>query len=315
MIRPQVLVLANLHDFSTDKVCVELATADVPFLRLNRDGMADVRVRLDPLAARLDVYAEGQQWSVDSTVRSVWFRQPTYLRNPDGRVIPAADQLERSQWMAFIRALSVFETRWVNDPAATYRAESKAWQLRIAREAGFDVPATLITNDVDAPVAAQLGEPLALKALDTVLLREGEEQFFAFTQLLSWADCRSEDFKRVPVTLQAALIDKLDLRVTIIGDRLWCVAIRSAGEGIEGDWRLRKKGDLVYEPFSMPPAIESLCFALMARMDLVMGCIDLAIAGGRYWFIEINPTGEWGWLDSRERPLARTIAETLSCPR
>jgi hypothetical protein len=311
--RPQVVILSNLHDFSTDKVCLELAAAGVPFLRLNREGLSDLRLRLDPVEPRLEVFHEGLSWTVDQTVKSVWFRQPTYLRNPDGRIVSAAEQLHRSQWMAFVRALSVFDqARWVNDPAATYRAESKAWQLRIAREIGFDVPATLITNDAEAPVEARLGEMVALKALDTILLREGDDQLFAFTQLMPWADCRGEDLRAVPLTVQAALLDKLDLRVTVVGDRLWCVSIRCGGAGIEGDWRLRKKVELAYDAFDLPSEVEAQCYALLRRMDLVMGCIDLAIADGRYWFIEINPTGEWGWLNSEERPIARTIAGTLA---
>ena len=41
--------------------------------------------------------------------------------------------------------------------------------------------------------------------------------------------------------------------------------------------------------------------------------IDLAVVDGRTWFIEINPTGEWGWLDTEARPIAAAIAEMLSC--
>lgn len=313
MRRPKVLILANLHDFSTDKVCVALADAGVPFLRLNRDALVDLRVRLDPVAPTLEVQHGANAWVIDEGLTSVWFRQPTYLRNPEGRILSAAEQLSRSQAMAFIRALSVFDhTRWVNDPAATYRAENKAWQLRVARQVGFDVPQTLITNDAEAATSDRFGSVVALKAVDTVLLREHGDQLFAFTQLLPLAECREEDLAAVPVILQAALQNKLDLRVTVVGDRLWCVAIRCGGGGVEGDWRLRKKDELAYEAYDLPPEIEAVCHTLMQRMNLVMGCIDLAIADGRVWFIEINPTGEWGWLDTPERPIAKVIAEVLA---
>lgn len=46
-------------------------------------------------------------------------------------------------------------------------------------------------------------------------------------------------------------------------------------------------------------------------MGLVYGAIDLAVSGDRFIFIEINPTGEWGWLDNPERPLAKAIAAAL----
>lgn len=314
MIRPTVLVLANLHDFSSDKVCLALAQAGVTYLRLNRDQLAELQLRLFPIEPRLEVEFNDQTWIVDKTLQSVWFRQPTYLRNSEGRILTAAEQLDRSQWMAFIRALSVFEeARWVNDPAATFRAENKAWQLRVASTIGFDVPTTLISNDPTAPVPATIGDPVALKALDTVLLREGETQTFAFTQIVPWVACSGEDFHKIPSTLQMALHNKLDLRVTIIGEKLWCVAIRYKEKGIEGDWRLHKKGELSYETFDLPDETARRCFALMRRMGLIMAGIDLALSDNHYWFIEINPTGEWGWLDSPARPIASAIATALSC--
>lgn len=311
--RPTVLILANLHDFSSDKVCWALAQEGITYLRLNRDQLTDLRLCLDPVAPRLRVEFEEQTWVVDETLKSVWYRQPTYLRNSEGRALLPAEQLSRSQWMAFMRALSVFENAlWVNDPSATFRAENKAWQLRIASTIGFDVPETLISNDSAAPVLEKIGDTVALKSLDTVLLREGDTQTFAFTQIVPWSACAGSEFQKIPSTLQAVLRDKLDLRVTVVGERFWCVAIRYKENGIEGDWRLNKKDELTYEDFELPDEVKKYCFALMRRMGLVMAGIDLALSDHRYWFIEINPTGEWGWLESRTRPIASAIASVLT---
>jgi hypothetical protein len=314
VIKPIVLILANLHDFSSDKVCLALAQKNVTYLRLNRDQLSELRLCLDPIEPRLKVEYKDQTWIVDETLRSVWFRQPTYLRNAEGRILTATEQLYRSQWMAFIRALSVFENAlWINDPAATFRAENKAWQLRIASVVGFDVPKTLISNDPNTPVPETIGDPFALKALDTVLLREGETQAFAFTQIVSWLTCNGDDFQKIPSTLQTALHDKLDLRVTIVGEQFWCVAILRNAHGVDGDWRLHKKGELSYEPYELPDVVVNRCFMIMRQMGLVMAGIDLAFSEQRYWFIEINPTGEWGWLESPIRPIASTISSVLSC--
>ena len=35
----------------------------------------------------------------------------------------------------------------------------------------------------------------------------------------------------------------------------------------------------------------------MNRLHLNFGGIDLAYVDGEYYFIEVNPTGEWGWLE------------------
>ena len=34
----------------------------------------------------------------------------------------------------------------------------------------------------------------------------------------------------------------------------------------------------------------------MKNLNLSFGGVDLAFSKGKYYFIEVNPTGEWGWL-------------------
>lgn len=309
----QVLVLANLHDFPTDRICVELDRLGICYARLNREDLGAAVVRLDPIEPRLEIDVEDQRWLVDQTLKAVWWRQPTFLRNIPHQPLSLDEQLDRSQWPAFLRGLMLFdEARWLNDPAATYRAECKPWQLRQAARLGFNTPATLITNDPNAPVATTLGETVAVKSVDTVLLREGGRQFFAYTQLLDWSICAAPALRAAPVLAQKVISPKLDLRVTVLGDHVWAVSVEVEGAGIEGDWRLRKKEQLDYPDFALPPEVADLCIALVRHMGLVYGAIDLALSDGRFVFIEINPTGEWGWLDTPERPIAATIARALA---
>lgn len=309
----EVLLLTNLHDFPSDRICHELQQLGVRYARLNRESLGAATVQLIPQEPRLEVRLDGHTWIVDGNLKSVWWRQPTYLRNTPHQPLSLDDQLERSQWPAFLRGLMLFEeARWLNDPRATYRAESKPWQLRQAHKYGFDTPETVITNDPDAPIAVRIGERVAVKSVDTVLLRENNRQFFAYTQLLDWADCATPALRIAPVLVQEVLEPKLDLRVTVLGEQVWTVSIQANETGIEGDWRLLKKDQLAYPTFVLPPEIEQRCIALVREMGLVYGAIDLALCGDRYVFIEINPTGEWGWLDCPARPIARAIAEALN---
>ena len=204
--------------------------------------------------------------------------------------------------------------QWVNHPAATYRAETKAVQLREAAALGFDVPATVMTNDPAFDAESQVGQDIALKSIDTLLLREDAEQLFGYTTLTDWQSVATEQLQSAPATVQAALKDKLDLRVTVIGRQAWCVSIKKKGKLIDGDWRLTPKADLQIDDHLLPPDVSKRCIALVDTMGLRYGAIDLALQDGVYWFIEINPTGEWGWLDCESRPLASHITEHLTCP-
>ena len=100
---------------------------------------------------RLQVRGLGLKAEVGSDLAAVWFRAPVFLRNAPGGTVSLSEQLASSQWSAFLRAMTVFDSaRWMNHPAHIYQAECKPFQLKVAAECGFLVPETLITNDAMA---------------------------------------------------------------------------------------------------------------------------------------------------------------------
>ena len=52
---------------------------------------------------------------------------------------------------------------------------------------------------------------------------------------------------------------------------------------------------------------------IMHILGLRFGGMDLALVDGVHYFIEVNPTGEWGWLISSARlPIDKAIVDFLS---
>jgi len=305
-------MLTSELDFATDRVCQELEVMGTSFLRLNRETLNELSFTLIPKDGLLLCRKGDDVWNVGPDLCSVWWRQGTFDRNHSQQILSIARQLERSQWSAFMRSLMVFDqANWINHPSAVYQAEIKALQLHQAAKVGFDVPETFMTNDQFAEVETKIGPKVALKSVDTLLLSEGDEQLFGYTTITSWEEIADNHFHLAPATIQAPLLEKTDLRVTVIDGKLWCVTIKQGGIGIEGDWRLSQKSEIEIEDYELPLDVSTRCLELVRDLGLKFGAIDLAISQGRYWFIEINPTGEWGWLDSDTRPLAPAIAELL----
>ena len=207
----------------------------------------------------------------------------------------------------------VFETcLWVNDPAATYKAEHKAVQLSVARSIGFDVPRTVITNTAEGVAAASGGaSKVAVKGLDTVLIWHDGLETFGYTTLIDSDLPDDSNLSSAPLIAQEALEEKLDLRVTVVGERVFCAAVTDGGSPIRGDWRLSKP-KAEFSAFELPPHVERRCLELCKSLGLVFGAIDLALQNEVYFFLEINPTGEWGWLvDQAGLPIDKAIAEVL----
>jgi glutathione synthase/RimK-type ligase-like ATP-grasp enzyme len=68
-----------------------------------------------------------------------------------------------------------------------------------------------------------------------------------------------------------------------------------------------------HEAFTLPQAVEDKLRTLMKRLGLDFGCIDLVLTPeGQYVFLEVNPAGQWGWIESATgMPISESIAAEL----
>ena len=262
-IRPEVLVLASRYDLSCDYVVSALRKRGSAYFRLNNEDLPSYSFCLDPCRRRLSCHTDDLRIEVSAgRLVGVYFRRPTFLREASQAGHRPGEQFRRAQWAAFLRSLMVFDTaRWVNHPTRTYEAEHKMIQLRTAHEVGFDVPATYCLNSVRHLRDEVVGPLVAIKGLDTVLVRTDTTEVFGYTNLLPREELEEAELRSAPLVAQQALTDKLDLRVTVVGDDWWCASVTEEGSQISGDWRL-KKSNVLFSEFALPRAVGARCIEL-----------------------------------------------------
>lgn len=216
--------------------------------------------------------------------------------------------------MAFYRGLMIFDKCvWMNHPQATYLAESKPYQLYLAKKIGFRIPQTLITN-TDILLSDYFGcnKTIIAKGIDTVLLQMKKHRAFVYANVVKISELTRAKLAIAPVMFQKYLKKKIDIRVTIVNRNIFAVQITRMGKGIQEDWRLAKDS-VEYLPITLPAAISKMCTELIKQMGLSFGAIDLVKVDGKYYFLEVNPTGEWGWLVNKARlPIDSAIADFLT---
>ncbi|MEW8657571.1 MAG: hypothetical protein AB2603_04520 [Candidatus Thiodiazotropha endolucinida] len=309
---PEVLILTSLYDFSADLVVLQLKEQGVSVLRINKEQLNEYEIFVDPVQPSIEFRINGELIGTSKQLKSIWFRQPVFLRNTPPTPLPPDEQLKRSQWSAFLRGLSVLDhVAWMNWPQSTYLAESKPYQLLTARRSGLSVPKTIVSNDAHA-IMDNFRENIIIKSLDTVLLRDKDDSLFTYTSICNMDDITPEAVKNAPVLAQEYIEPKMDYRVTVIGDSFSAVKILSDGYPISGDWRTVDKAKLEYVDCYLPKHIEESCKQLMNRLNLNFGAIDFVETTTGFMFLEINPTGEWGWLNSEERRLDIIVANWLA---
>lgn len=293
LLLPEVLIISSRYDFSSDFIAVELDRRNVPYLRINRDELKDYVIEFNPVVPILKGSFKGTDFCISgSTLKAVYFRSPVFLRDIFQDNIDEEEQLIRTQWTAFVRSLVVFEdAAWFNNPADIYKAEIKPLQLYTANKIGFKIPATVISNRT----AVNDFEYTAVKSIDTAVLNLGDEEGFVYTEIYR-SNGLSEETYSSPFFMQQGLVPKIDIRVTVVDDTAIAVKILHKDKAkIDIDWR-RLKEELHYEIIELPDEIRHRCVLYLKEFNLKFGAIDLILHQNEFYFIEINPTGEWSWL-------------------
>jgi glutathione synthase/RimK-type ligase-like ATP-grasp enzyme len=209
------------------------------------------------------------------------------------------------------------KVRWMNSPDAVWKSEFKPYQLQVTRDVGLRIPKTIISND---PVAIRHAydefEQMVVKPSRSGHFRQGDEEYSIYTSLVKPTDIAFvEESRWTPSIYQELVPKRYDIRVTCVGDELFPAAIHSQDDpASEVDWRRTDDPNLCHSHIDLPENIASKLRLLMRRLNLQFGCIDLVLTpAGEYVFLEINPSGQWLWLDDRlDLGISRSIADWLA---
>lgn len=306
------MLLSNERDISVDWVVRLLRARGVNYFRLNTERVLERTLQLRPLERTATL--TGQEDVVDlSAVSAVWYRRPDPPQLASS-MTSAEKAVVKAQWRVAIRGLThTLRARWVNHPDRNDDAEQKLLQLRIAKEIGFQVPSTLVTTDADAVRAfaeRHLGAVI-VKGLDAPHIEdEAGSGRFLFTTRIADLPTDLEGLEQSPLIFQEEIAPKRDIRVTVIGDTVLAAAPLSPLAHV--DWRALADPP-PFERFELPSEIARMSVEVVRAFGLVFGALDLVQdEAGAYWFLELNPNGEWGWLQKKAGlPIAEAIAREL----
>ncbi|MFJ6718106.1 ATP-grasp ribosomal peptide maturase [Streptomyces sp. NPDC091259] len=308
-----VLVTTEADDVTADMVISELNRRGVPVVRFNPADIGDSLTvsaryggRPTPMVGRLltpsrDAYLEN--------VRAVYWRRSTWPAFPDlspNDALCAAAQT-RYGLGGILHALD--RPLWVNHPLRNAEADYEPHQLALAHRLGLAIPQTLVTNDPNEACAFVAANPAVIhKTLrSTSYQRDG-------VPLVSWAEQVTANeiddrVRVVPHLFQERVENAYDVRVLIVGRRVFAVGIESDLL----DWR-RDYSALAYSVITLPTDLQTALLAFLYAFGLQSGSFDLAVdRAGTHWLLELNPNGQWGWLEEHTGlPMATAFADLLT---
>ena len=306
---------------SADNECIDSVTKAIKA----RGGRA-FRFDTDRLVARqnggadqLSLTTEDQRIDLDE-VSAIWYRRVRIGGKIPDTLDPQLRRASLGEAHATVKGLIASLDAFLMDPLPIIRrAGHKQFQLKVARELGLETPRTLITNDPEAVrrFADSCKGGMVTKMLSSfAIFDEQGSDNVVFTTPIKPADL--EDLSGLdlcPMTFQESIPKTLELRVTIVGDRVFTTAIDSqVCERATHDWRRegRQLADQ-WNVYDLPTDIERRLLQLMDRFGLNYGAIDVIVApDGRHVFLEVNPVGEFFWLELHPGfAISEAIADVL----
>lgn len=314
-----VLIFTNFPDTHTDLVS----------RKINDIGYSYKRVNIDTFSNEYDVsfFVNDESLVSDpsnffsdidnSNILSVWLRRPFEFRIEANNI---NEKFKRQELEGFMRSviLNFSNASLVVDPLDKLsRAKIKIQQLLTAHKLGLSIPKTLITNSIrDAKrffydsKKGVITKPINLgHALIT-----GDIMAVYTTEVTK--EMNFDLVRNCPTLFQEKIKKKSDIRITIIGRKIFAVEIDSQAylnSQIDSRRVAENLFNIKHSSMTLPNSIEKKLFQLMDYYGLHYGAIDMALTPeGEYVFFELNPAGQFLWLEPLTGiPLAEEMAKFL----
>lgn len=308
--------------------------ADLVEAKLRRQGASVFRLDWAefPSAASLSVEFSGGRKRVRLTrgregldlseCTAAWLRRPNKPQASARVAHPLLrTYVEEECTQVLLDTWNTLDIPWLPGPPHAIRhADCKQLQLQWATELGLEIPPTLITNDPDAFLEFyRQHEGRLIDKLPSVVLaatvRTGNE-LMRYTQPVTTRDVGyARRLRHSPVLFQAQVPKQFELRITVVGEEVLAAEIHSQStRRTQLDWRHYDWGHTPYRVHRLPDSIRRACLALVSRLGLRFGAIDMIVTpDGRYVFLEVNPNGQWLWIEEETGlPISDALCATLS---
>ena len=300
-----ILLLTNRQDITADYVVCELKRRNLKYIRFNTEDfpenvLGNIKFRDKTLNGSL----EFRDVSVPfQSIESIWFRRPVLSKISSIKIGKKyKDYISRESFWFLNGIWDNIDCFWISNPYSIQVAENKITQLHTAKELGFQIPKTLITNKYKEIIDFW---DLCRREMIIKPIKDGriDEKNF-YTNKVGKDDIKALKKNKtviLPSIYQKHIQKKYDIRVTVIGKETFPVEIHSQNDvNTKTDWRTLENNTLIHKIHSLPDSIVQKCLKIVKYFNLEFGAIDMILAkNGEYYFLEINPNGQWAWIENR----------------
>lgn len=304
-----ILIITHKGDFTADFVIDKLNKLKIKYFRFNCEDINTNNFCFSTIEESNQLFGSIENY------KAIWFRR-TMLPNVASE-LPFSERnfILQSYKSLLDNFLSITDGKWLSNHNKIEQAENKLFQLKIAKEIGFNIPKTLVTNHKEhlLKFSCQIAGDIIIKPIYSGKIEGKNDLRLLYANKLKKEHLETiNNFDLTPTIFQEFIEKEIDIRVTVVGEKAFSAYIDSQNDNeTKIDWRRKKRKFIKYQ---LPIEIEKKCIGLVRKMGLSFGAIDIVKhIDGDYFFLEINPNGQWAWIEiDTNLPISDAIIEFLN---
>ena len=284
MYMSKILIITCSYDKTIDYI-IEKNKYRANFSRFNVDLFADYGITIS-----------NSYWEISyrnntinsNTTLSIYYRKPTFPDTSD--FAPEYRRIINSDILAIIDGLAnSFSGVVLTKPYLLRQAENKIFQLIYAKSHSILMPKSFIGNN---DYWKCINDQRIIKPISVGKIETSSGIAIIQTNLMHENDSYDSP-ELTPVYIQEYIKKSFEVRITVVDDDFFAVKIVSDNMI---DWRAGNNNQ--YEIIDIPIEIKKCIKMMMKDFQLRFGAIDYIVdVDGKWYFLEINPNGQWQWLE------------------
>ena len=280
----KILIITCSYDKTIDYI-IEKNKYRANFFRFNVDLFADYGITISNSYWEIS-YRNKTIYS--NTTLSIYYRKPTFPDTSD--FAPEYRRIINSDILAIIDGLAnSFSGVVLTKPYLLRQAENKIFQLIYAKSHSILMPKSFIGNNDHWKC---INDQRIIKPISVGKIETSSGIAIIQTNLMHENDSYDSP-ELTPVYIQEYIKKSFEVRITVVDDDFFAVKIVSDNMI---DWRAGNNNQ--YEIIDIPIEIKKCIKMMMKDFQLRFGAIDYIVdVDGIWYFLEINPNGQWQWLE------------------
>lgn len=311
-----ILILTDINDVHADSVIQHLNESKINYVRLNQDVDSLMKTRVSFDLSLWSIETESIFFKTNQ-IKCVWMRKPFVQISLEKELDNSVDfKIWKGEWNKTLQGIysSIEHVPWLTPFRQVFRAENKYYQYELAKNIGFYIPPTLVSNiKSDLLKFTKKYKQVALKLMhqDVYKMEDGNYNGL-YVNIISTEDINTfSDINENPIVLQKYIDKEYEVRYTTVGSKHFVARIDSQSSQISSvDWRRYDIKSTPYLEIDPPSEIRDKVNRLLSMLGLVYGAIDFIVdTEGNWIFLEINPLGQYLWVeDLTGLPISEAIA-------